>query len=205
MQRTDDVTIVFADLEDAKAALDAARGSPRDVRRCFSRYAELSQRLTSVMRKQFSSTNGRSWKASSFPHWTKDTALLKYARTQDQHATQVRISVEYLQYFSFSRFFGVELKAGDELSFSCTSLLEDQLLETNPPGVVLSDIDPTTGKSTTKIEPHRVDWRYLLMPQSDEERAIFAAASSQDVHQVVASAHSTLTRYVEFFRAESDA
>ena len=132
MERTDDVLIVFTDLADAKLALDAARGSPKEVRRCFSRFAELSQRLTAVMRTQFKATTGRQWKASHFTGWTTDTSLLKYIRNQDQHERQMRISVEYLQHFSFSQFFGVASKFGEDFAFSSTSMLEDQLLDSNP-------------------------------------------------------------------------
>jgi hypothetical protein len=43
-----DVVLVYADLRDALADLHDARGSPKRVRRSFSRFVELSQRLTSA-------------------------------------------------------------------------------------------------------------------------------------------------------------
>jgi hypothetical protein len=48
---------VFADLSDAYAALVASQHSPREVRRAFVRFVDLSQKLTSAMRKDFSRLN----------------------------------------------------------------------------------------------------------------------------------------------------
>ena|GEM_PF-5819308 len=49
-----DSAIIFADIEDAFAKLNVARDSPRDIRRAFSQFVDLSQKLTSAMRRDFS-------------------------------------------------------------------------------------------------------------------------------------------------------
>jgi hypothetical protein len=51
MAEATDVDVVFFDLRDTAQGLDAVRSIPREVRRAFSRYVELFQRLTSAIRQ----------------------------------------------------------------------------------------------------------------------------------------------------------
>ena len=99
MTRSTETALVFADLKDAFAALGAARGSPKDVHRAFTRFLELSQKLTAAMRKDASWLGKGKWIASSFPGWTPATEFIKYLRNEDQHGDQVFLSVHERRYF----------------------------------------------------------------------------------------------------------
>ena len=99
MKPTLDSPLVFADLADAHATLIASRKSPREIRRAFVHFVDLSQKLTSAMRKDFSKLALGNWEASAFQGWTPVTKLLKHLRNEDQHGHQIYISVRERRYF----------------------------------------------------------------------------------------------------------
>ncbi len=191
-----DSDLVFADLEDAFAALDTARGSPKDVRRAFSRFVDLTQRLTAAMRKDFKRIKSEEWSASDFTGWNKVTAFFKWLRNQDQHNTQIRISVHERQFHPHP------LKPGELMKIEGTWVLDDQLLD-RPSGGVISyhPVDLQTGETLPVATPVRVEYLYLVQPHSEDARERLHDIGTTDIHVLAASAFSVLEQYHVYFHA----
>jgi hypothetical protein len=187
---TSDVDLVLADLEDALIALNDASSSPKLVRQCFSRFVELTQRLTSVMRREFSSIAGGSWKASSFGGWNQTTALFKELRNEEQHAKQIFISVHETRYFEL---FG---PGGGTIAQAGTWQLSDQLAASPPDGVKYYESDPKTGKITNIEIPHcGVNYRYLIQPRDPSLAKMLKTVGSSDIHELSNGCMKTLREY----------
>ena len=203
-----DSALVFADLSDAHAALVASRESPREVRRAFVRFVDLSQKLTSAMRKDFSKLSLGSWEASRFQGWTPATALLKHLRNEDQHGRQIHISVHERRYFPVPENLppGFTRPASHTFVFEGTWELTDQLLEDPPEGIETFEVNPMTGQPTGRPMPLlKLERFYILQARTDETRKLAAAAGLIDVHEISASAFVVLSDYFDFFRREADA
>ncbi len=197
-----EAAIVFADLKDAYADLEAARDSPKEARRAFSRFIELSQKLTGAMRKDASRIGKGKWVASSFSGWNPVTELIKYLRNEDQHNDQVFLSVHERRHFPVPPNLppGFQVKPDKTLVFEGTWRLTDQLLDAPPDGISTCEINPTTGQPTGKeMQLLKVERYYILQARSDKAKQKIAAAGSVDIHVLAKSAFSTLTNYFQFF------
>lgn len=196
MQEVSDVELVFTDLQDALSELDDAITSPKRVRRCFSRFVDLTQRLTSAMRIESKSRAGVEWQAARFGGWNEVTALFKDLRNEEQHERQIYISVQETRYFEL---FG---PGGGRVAASGTWQLTDQLLEKPPDALKMFDSDPETGERTNTEIPHcAVAYRYLIQPREAKLRARLQAIGTADLHQLSGACMSTLREYHAFFRA----
>lgn len=190
MQKSD-VAMTYADLHDAKAELDDARGSPKSVRRAFTRYVDLTQRLTSTMRVHYARNAKGEWHASRFDQWSSDTAFLKWLRNEDQHASAIYVQVLERQFYKVYE---------HELGLEITWELEDQLMSENPTGARLIPEDPRTGKpSDVPLEVVRIDYLYLLMPRSEEVKVRLAHLESPDLHEIATRSLEVYAKYYEFF------
>ena len=203
MPHVSEAALVFADLGDALKALEIARDSPKDVRRAFSRFAELAQKLTSAMRKDFSRLGKGKWIASSFDGWTPVTELMKYLRNEDQHGDQIHISVHERRHFPVPTNLppGFHSEPGRTFVFEGTWDLHDQLLDSPPDGIESFKVDPLTGQPTgQEMQLLNLERLYLLQARSEEARAKIVAAGTRDVHVLAEAAFSTLAAYFQFFR-----
>ena len=195
-----DVDLVLADLEDSLAVLNAAVGSPKQVRQSFSRFVELSQRLTSSMRKEASARSYGSWEAKNFSGWNEVTALFKELRNEEQHAQQIYISVHE------TRFFEPYGNGGGRIAISGTWQLTDQLAANPPNGLKLLDSDPVTGEMTNVEIPHcGISYRYLIQPREEKISAKLHAIGETDIHMLSGQCMSTLREYYKFYRARINA
>lgn len=89
--------------------------------------------------------------------------------------------------------------------FEGTWELTDQLLEDPPDGIETFEINPMTGQLTGQPMPLlKLEHSYILQARSEKTRKLIAAAQLIDVHEIAASALSTLTEYNEFFRRSTD-
>lgn len=198
--RTSDVDLVFADLCDALRVMEESRQSPREVRRAFSRYVELSQRLTAAMRKDFSNRVGGRWVASSFEGWTPATRLLKYLRNQDQHGEQVFITVHDRHFYSVPDDVEIAGIPGRELIVDGHWHMTDQLLDRPPEGLTFrlrEPGDPLHGGEV--LLPARTESQFVLYPRTPEDERQVEAAGVSDVYVIARETLSTLTRYYEFY------
>jgi hypothetical protein len=203
-----DSPLVFADLADAHATLVASRRSPREVRRAFVRFVDLSQKLTSAMRKDFSKLGRGKWEASSFSEWSPVTELLKHLRNEDQHGDQIHISVHERRHFAVPENLppGFATPPSSSFVFEGTWELTDQLLEDPPEGIETFEVNPMTGQPTGQPMPLlKLERFYILLARSEKTRELIAAAGLIDVHDISAAAFATLGEYHAHFRREADA
>jgi len=174
-----DLDLVLADLRDAFKALDQARPSPKQVRQTFSRFVELTQRLTAVMRRESKKSAGIKWEASKFAGWSEVTTLFKDLRNEEQHERQIRILVHETRYFEP---LGPE---GERIGVSGTWDLTDQLAENPPDGLRLLEADPVTGAPTDNHIPHcDVLYRYLIKPSDGALALRLGRIGTADVHDL---------------------
>ena len=206
MATTSDVELVFFDLRDALRAMEEAHSSPRDVRRTFSRYVELSQRLTSAMRKDFSKRTAQAWIASSFAEWTPATELLKYIRNQDQHGEQVFITVHDRHYYSVPEDVEIAGIPGRQFIVDSHWQMTDQMLDRPPHGLKVKLSNPGEPLHSGDILlPEKTESRYVLYPRTPKEERRIQAAGISDVYVIARETLATLTRYYEFYSAQADA
>lgn len=193
-----DTDLVFADLNDAKQSLDEARGSPREVRRAFSRFVDLTQRLTSAMRTDYSRLKDGKWEAKEFSGWTVDTDFLKWLRNKDQHAGQIYISVHQRNFYRLA-------VLGDRLlAFEGTWVLIDQLTSEIPSGISFYLPDPATGAISDEVVlPVRTEFQYLFQPRTLEAREWLQKVGNSDIHQLAERAIAVLRTYHGFFHARA--
>lgn len=200
MADTSDADLVFHDLCDALRQLEEAHASPKEVRRAFSRYVELSQRLTSAMRKDFSKRKGQAWPASSFVEWTPATELLKYLRNQDQHGEQVFITVHDRHYYVVPEDVEIAGIPGRQFIVNSHWQMTDQLLDRPPEGLEVKLNDPGDSlHSGDVLLPERTESRYVLFPRTPKEEQRIKEAGISDVYVIARETFTTLNRYYEFY------
>jgi len=174
-----------------------------EVRRAFSRYVELSQRLTSAMRKDSSRLVGRPWAAATFPEWTPATELLKYLRNRDQHGEQVFVTVHDRHYYKVPD--DVEISGIPAREFIVDShwQMTDQMLDRPPSGLEVSLTDPSETRGPGEVlHPVRTESRYVLYPRNSEDELKVTAAGVSDIHAFAADTFAILGRYYDFFREQ---
>jgi hypothetical protein len=198
-----DVDLVYFDLRDSLRALEDARASPKEVRRALSRFMELSQRLTSAMRKDFSKRTGAKWNASLFAEWSPATELLKYLRNEDQHGEQVFITVLDRHFYRIPD--DVEVRGFPAREFTVESRwhMTDQMLDRPPAGMELRlGNSPTDRDSGEVLLPERTESVYVFYPQSGAQVRRIAKAGLSDVHEFAKESFATLTKYYSHYSDE---
>lgn len=198
--------VVFADLRDVFETLNIERDSPKNIRRTFCRFVELSQKLTSAMRKDYSQLKHESWNASDFSSWNPITELLKYLRNEDQHGHQISISVHERRFYPMPPNFPypINIEPGQLWISEGTWNLNDQLLNEVPEGITCYAIDPTTFLPTDhEIAPVRIERFYILQAHSKETINKLQAAGTTDIHIIAQQAFTIFSDYYDFFCAKT--
>lgn len=194
MSAQDDTALTFSDLLDSLGELDEARGSPKKVRRAFTRFVDLSQRLTASMRIDHSRVASRPWDASAFPRWTGDTAFLKWLRNEDQHARPINVQVLERQHFRVD-------DSTNSLVLEVTWDLQDQMSDDVPRGLqVFASEHGELGRKDFALAVERTEYQYLLKPRSDVARAKLESLKSADLHELALRSMDVLSDYHEFYR-----
>lgn len=162
------VDVVFQDLSDALASLQGVRESPKDVRRALTRFVELSQKLTGVMRKEFEELTGQKWNASGFGGWNDTSELFKQLRNLDQHEGPITIQVHERQYYP------VGMEGHATVVFEGTWDLDDQLSSRPPVGMKLVPADPDTGgpSETETLVIERREYEFHLSASTSRVEAL---------------------------------
>ena len=186
-------SLVFADLRDALGDLDAARGSPKRVRRAFSRFVDLTQKLTAAMRTDYSRVKGASWPAAIFTGWNNVTEFFKWMRNQDQHDLPIHISVHERHFYELPEY------PGRLIPFEGTWTLKDQLSDENPSGITFYPGDPSKGEATKPLEPVRIEYQYLVQLSSETIRKKLQAIGTTDMHQLSAACFAVMSDYHDHF------
>lgn len=192
---TNDVDVLFADLEACYGELQEARRSPRDVRRSFARFVTLAQQLTAVMRREFPTITGKAWRAAAFPGWTPVTNLFKELRNVDQHEALIQVLVHESA--------TAQTDLGALVTLSGTWELHDQLASESPGALVALRADPATGTPSDSQYPI-VDrsFRFLIHPRTDKVADLLHAAGTQDMHDLASQYMDTLRDYLAYYKAE---
>ncbi len=194
---SDDTALVFADLADAFSALEAARGSPKQVRREFSRFVGLTQRLTAAMRKDFSAHHGGAWVASDFPGWNGVTELFKVLRNEEEHQHPIFLSVHE------RRFYLLPGQPNQLFPFEGTWVLSDQLTDSPIGGAInFYPNDPASGQATEPVAPVRIEYQYLVQPRTEAISKRLQAIGTTDMHVLSKTCLATLSDYYEYFRLQ---
>lgn len=194
MSMEDDTALTFSDLLDSLEDLEDARGSPKRVRRAFTRFVDLSQRLTASMRTDYRRVVSQQWEASSFPGWTSDTSFLKWLRNEDQHARLIYVQVLERQHFKLD-------DSTNSLVLEVTWDLQDQMSDDVPRGIqLLASESGSLGRKDFALPVERVEYQYLLKPRSNNAKAKMDALSSADLHELALRSMKVLREYHEFYR-----
>ena|SRR5215212_2318495 len=190
------VAVVFQDLSDAFAEIASGSTSPKAVRRGFGNFIDLSQKLTSTMRKEYSAKTGESWVASDFDGWNDVTELFKELRNEDQHNQPVSILVHETQYFRMHEG-GPELALGGTWSFS----IDDQLLDTPRNDLRLVLADPETGEPSGRLfAPVRKEYEFLLSPSSKKTKDLLAKIGDANVQTLSEICFKVLMDYYRYYQ-----
>jgi hypothetical protein len=196
-----DVDLVYHDLCDAVGSLNGARESPKEVRRALSRYVELSQRLTSTMRKDFSRRGKGKWQASIFQGWTSRTDLLKHLRNQDQHGEQVFITVHDRHYYDLPDNTVIAGLPGWSFVIDSRWHMTDQTQDRPPEGIEVRLSDPGTPPDSGQVLlPTRTESSYVLYPRTPEGKQQIAASGVTDIHAFANDTFAILTQYYEYYQ-----
>lgn len=189
-----EVDLVYADLQDAFNQLEIARSSPKEVRRCFSRFVELSQRLTSAMRKDFKALTGCDWRANGFDSWDAVTDLFKVLRNNEQHELQTHVTVLDTSYYKI-------FDDSDQLlAVSGTWETIDQLLDAPPDDLKIRVADPKTGAMTDKtLHKVRAEYQFLIKTREERTQTALERAGAANIHELSRKCMITLSRYYEFY------
>lgn len=192
-----DSAIIYRDLEDALSELETERQSPKQVRRLFYRFVDLTQRLTSAMRKDFSRIKSTHWNSSAFSGWNNVTTFFKWLRNEDQHNLPIFVSVHE------RRFYEVASIPGKPFIFEGTWTLSDQMTEAPPNGMTFYPIDPKTGNfADIATEPLRIEYQFLLQPRTDEAKSQIASVGTSDIHKLSRACFNILAQYYKYFEQQ---
>lgn len=193
------VAVAYRDLADAYAELSSESTSPKAVRRSFANFVDLSQKLTSHMRKEYSEKKGKPWIASDFGGWNDVTELFKQLRNDDQHERPVFILVDETQYFRVSAEDATEIALSGTWSFS----LEDQLADTPRDDLRLELADPKTRRpSGGFVPPTRKEYEFQLYPSSKKAEALLTKISDPNVRTLSENCFAVLTNYYRYYECQ---
>lgn len=203
MVKTSDVDVVFSDWSAALERINTHSDSPRDVRRNFSQLIDLSQKLTSVMRKEFPGK----WEAKRFQEWSEVTELFKELRNYEQHEQLLQHHVEETSHLTVPAEDGWPKMT---LGISGTLKGVDPLAEEKPrSNIALVAADPETGRMTNREIGHvsKRTHRYILAIAQESERGrkinrLLERIGTNDVHALSEHCNKTLTDYLQFYRVE---
>lgn len=195
-----DVDVVMADLGRALDQLTTNRDSPREVRSAFSVFVDLSQKLTSVMRKEFPGE----WEGKDFQGWTEITEVFKELRNYEQHEQLLRHNVEETSHLTIPAEDGwPEITLG----ISGTLRKGDPLATKKPSAnVVLMAADRETGRMTNRQigQVASRTHKYVLSIGAESERGrkiqrLLGKIGTADVHVLAKACYAVLLEYHAFY------
>jgi hypothetical protein len=203
--RTPDTEIVFRDLTRAHKKIHRKHHNPDAIRRWFASFIIQSQRLTDVMRKEYSRLTGHGWAASEFSGWTDVTNLFKNLRNTDLHQVPVRIRIEGAQVY---RGLIEEVSTGAagkevatlvdmiiKVSFTSEAGLEKEL-----PHVLKASFTDSYGEHRELPYPDERHYKYELEGVTPEVENLIEKAGTRHVHTLAAEYYETLSQYYNFYR-----
>jgi len=193
------VAVVYQDLAEAYAELSSESASRKAVRQSFTNFVDLSQKLTSHMRKEYSEKKEKPWVASDFGGWNDVTELFKQLRNDDQHDRPVSILVDEAQYFRVSAEGATEIALSGTWSFS----LGDQLADTPRDDLRLELADPKTGRPSGRfVSPTRKEYEFHLSPSSKKAELLLTKIGNPNVRTLSENCFAVLTDYYRYYKRQ---
>lgn len=189
------VAVVFRDLADAYTELSSGSTSPKAVRRSFATFVDLSQKLTSHMRTEYTEKKREKWIASDFDGWNDVTDLFKQLRNDDQHDHPIAILVNETQYFR-------TYEGGPDVAidFTWSFSLEDQLLDNPRDDLLLEPVDSQTGRrSGQRVAPRRKEYEFHLYPSSKKAEDLLNKIGDRNVRTLSEKCFEILTAYYRYY------
>lgn len=197
-----DVDIVMQDLRDSLELLKKSKSSPKDTRKAFGEFVNLSQRLTSVMRKN----SKNKWNASEFQGWNEITELFKKLRNYEEHIEILKSEIQETTSHTMTDA-GWE---GVTLCMRGTIKNVDPLSEKAPTAnVVLYEADPVTGRMTNKRIGGEKSVSYnfhLTFPESNKTgrsiNNLLKKINNTELGFLSSKCYVALNEYYEFYKAK---
>lgn len=156
-----DVELVYADLTDSFACLNDARPSPVNVRRAFTNFVNLTQKVTAAMYRDYSARTGKKWNEADFSGWNPVTKVFESLRDISEHDAAILILVH--ERHTIKPF----PESSALLSFEGTWELHDQLIDMPPDAIAAVRADPDTGEPTDDvIDPYSRGRTLYSLPPS---------------------------------------
>jgi hypothetical protein len=165
------------------------------VRRAFARFVELSQKLTSAMRKEFEEITGEKWDALTFAGWNGTTKLFKELRNIDQHANTITIQVHERQYYT------IAMEGNTYIVAEGTWELDDQLSNRPPEGMALVPADPDTGgpSETAIYLMERREYEFHLYPSTVKLEGMLNSIGTRNIHLLSEQCFKILQDYYLYY------
>src|SRR5829696_4913595 len=186
--------VLFQDLADVASKLSGPAMSPKQVRRDFVSFVDLSQKLTAMMRREYSEKAGKKWEAKKFEGWNEITELLKKLRNTDEHEHPTFIQVhERQQHKIFNDVDALVIFEGT-WEFS----LEDQLVDTPRDDLLVSIVDPKTGGEQESV-PIRTKYEFYLYPSTEHARELLEKIGESDVQSLVSESFKIYEEYYKYY------
>jgi len=199
-----DVDIVMQDLRDSLHILINSKKSPKHTRKAFSEFINLAQKLTSVMRKNFT---GDKWNALEFEEWNNITTLFKKLRNYEEHEEIIKTEIRETTSHTMT-------DPGWEGVTLCTSgtLKNVDPLSDNAPtaNVVMYEADPVTGRMTNiPVGAKRsVCYKYHLSISDSNKNGrpinkLLEKIGNKEPTYLASKCLETLEEYYEFYNKKS--
>lgn len=191
--------MVMKDLEITLKELTDSGASPVKVRRAFTRYITESQKLTEVMRKEYSEKVKEKWNAKDFPGWNDITLLFKELRKYDYHDSPVTIIIEETGYFLVSE---TEYSDGTiEKGYAVSSAKYDignPFSEKSIPNSRLVFYDENM-RELPDEGPERVEFKYYVNPCNKKIERLLVDIGDTDVILLCKQCNETLSDYCKYY------
>jgi hypothetical protein len=207
-QKTRDTEIVFRDLTRANKKLRHQRKNPDAVRRRFTEFVALSQKLTATTSKEFKSLTGHKWEAEEFAGWNNVTKLFRELRNTDVHELPIRIIITQVQ--EFDGYWVKEDSSGNKtvipdtyevrMVFNPEAGLKKGL--PNPFGVAPID---QSGAAAEMMPPDDIHFEFDVEGRTPKVEALIEKAGTRNVHSLAASCYAVLSEYYRFYQTQLSA
>lgn len=187
------VEIAINDITRTLAELRSCKDSPVDVRRNFSTFINLSQAITSYMRRDYLNNTSSKWEAKEFYGWNDVTELFKELRNVQEHEDSIILRIDYT-WFHDLQIGGqiVEMEMGGYWEWD--NPLDDTFSEE------LKVYDrPPEEEGAKEIKPKRIEVAYHLNNMNSKICRLIESIGFSDIHKLSESCHDTLVNYVQFY------
>jgi len=194
-----DVDMVFSDFTDTYSELLASKDSPRKVRKHFTDFVTYSQKLTSIMRKEYKKTTGKKWSAQDFPQWDNISELFSELRNTDQHQIPIRVKIRDSFSFDTDKIFLTSGETGKDIIWEYDWDLVNPSSDEIPQPMTLIIGEPDN-PSTVTIDATRRSFSYSLIPSTEEIEDMIKNIGYNDVFLLTEAHYRTIKSYFEYYK-----